>query len=163
MGYKSFQKEAIKKIVAGYESNKKNNRFLVADEVGLGKTFIAKGTIRCLFYFEYLKEIKDDGIKDFKYNVLYLCSNLNIAEQNKSKLGVAKSDRISLMDEVILGKKEVSEYKGNKSDVGPSIENRTTMLLKKIEPDSGQRISVEKLRKECIEIYGEDVIKEKEN
>ena len=76
MGYKAFQKEAIKKIVGGYDSNQKNNRFLVADEVGLGKTFIAKGTIRCLFYFEWLKSGCLDG---FLYNVLYLCSNLNIA------------------------------------------------------------------------------------
>ena len=35
MEYKEFQKAAIKKIVNGYESSDKNNRFLVADEVGL--------------------------------------------------------------------------------------------------------------------------------
>ena len=34
MEYKQFQKDAIKKIVEGYEKGKENNRFLVADEVG---------------------------------------------------------------------------------------------------------------------------------
>ena len=77
MEYKEFQKAAIKKIVNGYESSDKNNRFLVADEVGLGKTIIAKGTIRSLFYFEYLKQ---QCPEKYVYNVLYLCSNLNIAE-----------------------------------------------------------------------------------
>jgi len=159
MGYKAFQKEAIKKIVGGYDSNQKNNRFLVADEVGLGKTFIAKGTIRCLFYFEWLKSGCLDG---FLYNVLYLCSNLNIAEQNKSKLGVAPKDKVSLMNEVILGEKEFRDYKGNKLDAGSSIENRTTMLLKKIKDNSGHEITAKKLREECIDIYSAEGIQEKE-
>ncbi len=167
MKYKRFQIAAIKKIVNGYESNEKNNRFLVADEVGLGKTIIAKGAIRCLFYFEYLKQGCKPG---FEYNVLYLCSNLNIAEQNKSKLGVSKRDKASLMDNVLLGDKSFGEYRGNHYDRGSSVENRTTMLLKKLlenasneeEKKHFQEISVGALREACREIYGEQALKERE-
>lgn len=166
MNYKEFQKAAIKKIVAGYESGEKNNRFLVADEVGLGKTIVAKGTIRCLFYFEYLKQ---NCPESFEYNVLYLCSNLNIAEQNKTKLGVSKQDRASLIEEVLIGSKSFEDYKGNHNEGGSSVENRTTMLLKKmLENISGdeklhfQEIQVSELRKACVEIYGEEAIGERE-
>ena len=167
MEYKEFQKAAIKKIVNGYESSDKNNRFLVADEVGLGKTIIAKGTIRSLFYFEYLKQ---QCPEKYVYNVLYLCSNLNIAEQNKSKLGVSKRDRANLMDDVILGHMDFECYKGNFNEEGSSVENRTTMLLKKLLENVSensiekhfQEIKVMDLHKACVEIYGEQAIKERE-
>ena len=59
------------------------NRILVADEVGLGKTFVAKGVI-------------DKRLNDFRRNkkifrVLYICSNQNIARQNLSKLNVTQN------------------------------------------------------------------------
>lgn len=165
MEYKDFQKAAVKKIVAGYERGEKHNRFLVADEVGLGKTIIAKGVLRCLFYFEYLKQGCSEG---FTYNVLYLCSNLNIAEQNKAKLGVSKRDKVSLMKDVILGGQEFAAYSEGRAEAGAAVENRTTMLMKKlldnVKDSSGrnnshyQAVTVEKLREECIKIYGEAAI-----
>ena len=169
MEYKDFQKAAVKKIVAGYESGEKHNRFLVADEVGLGKTIIAKGVLRCLFYFEYLRQGCPKG---FTYNVLYLCSNLNIAEQNKAKLGVSKRDKVSLMRDVILGGQEFADYSEGHEEAGAAVENRTTMLMKKLLDNAKnsygrsnshyQAITVEKLREECIKIYGEAAICERE-
>ncbi len=163
MEYKDFQKEAIKKVVGGYE-RKENNRFLVADEVGLGKTIIAKGTIRCLMYFNYLSK---GCPKEYEYNVLYLCSNLNIAEQNKSKLGIAETEKVSLMKEVILGEKDFCSYKGNSMVAGSSVENRTSMLLKRMLDKAGSKtihgIKVSDLRKECVEIFGEEYVKTEED
>jgi len=57
-------------------------RFLLADEVGLGKTIIAKLVIEKLF-----KNSRSG-------NVLYICSNAEIADQNIEKLVANKEDAI---------------------------------------------------------------------
>ncbi|MCY3586673.1 MAG: DEAD/DEAH box helicase [Acidimicrobiaceae bacterium] len=54
-------------------------RFLVADEVGLGKTHIAKGVIAQVI--EHLGEIGDT-----RHDIVYVCSNAAIARQNLRKL-----------------------------------------------------------------------------
>ena len=55
------------------------NRFLVADEVGLGKTMVAKGVIEQVL--AHLKIIGDD-----RHDIVYICSNASIARQNMAKL-----------------------------------------------------------------------------
>src|SRR5437588_2773412 len=50
-------------------------RFLVADEVGLGKTVVARTIIQ-----ELIKRRRRPLV------VFYVCSNLNIAHQNRTKL-----------------------------------------------------------------------------
>lgn len=57
------------------------NRVLVADEVGMGKTLIARGAIVKTARLRI--EEKDD-----LFNVIYICSNQNIANQNIRKLDV---------------------------------------------------------------------------
>ena len=54
-------------------------RFLVADEVGLGKTHVAKGVIAQVI--EYLGRIGDT-----RHDIVYVCSNAAIARQNLRKL-----------------------------------------------------------------------------
>jgi len=54
-------------------------RFLIADEVGLGKTHIAKGVIA-----QVLDHLKDVG--DERHDIVYVCSNGAIARQNLRKL-----------------------------------------------------------------------------
>ena len=54
-------------------------RFLVADEVGLGKTHVAKGVIAQVI--EYLGQTGDE-----RHDIVYVCSNLAIAKQNVRKL-----------------------------------------------------------------------------
>ncbi|MYA18164.1 MAG: hypothetical protein F4Z28_16110 [Gammaproteobacteria bacterium] len=54
-------------------------RFLVADEVGLGKTHIAKGVIAQVI--DYLGQTGDK-----RHDIVYVCSNLAIASQNVRKL-----------------------------------------------------------------------------
>lgn len=56
-------------------------RVLLADEVGLGKTIVAREVIRRVS--KYHKEHGDDHFK-----VVYICSNINIASQNMQKLGI---------------------------------------------------------------------------
>lgn len=54
-------------------------RFLVADEVGLGKTHVAKGVIAQVI--EHLGRIGDT-----RHDIVYVCSNAAIARQNLRKL-----------------------------------------------------------------------------
>lgn len=69
--------------------------FLVADEVGLGKTMVAKGVIAKAV--EHLRETRD------RINVVYICSNGQIARQNLGRLNVVggeverHADRLTLL------------------------------------------------------------------
>ncbi len=61
---------------------RKHHRVLLADEVGLGKTIVARAVVSLMR--EYQREVMHD---DF-FRVVYVCSNINIASQNIDKLGV---------------------------------------------------------------------------
>ena len=74
---KDFQKATVKRIDELYQDGQK--RILVSDEVGLGKTLIARGTIAK--FAQWRKSQNDDLVK-----VVYICSNATIADQNLEKL-----------------------------------------------------------------------------
>ena len=59
------------------------SRFLVADEVGLGKTLVARGIIA-----KTLEHLQD---KVDRVDVIYICSNAAIATQNVNRLNWASS------------------------------------------------------------------------
>ncbi len=79
-GLKDFQKATVERIDHLYRNGQ--NRILVSDEVGLGKTLIARGTIA-----KVAKLLKKEGNALFK--VVYICSNSTIADQNLRKLRIA--------------------------------------------------------------------------
>ena len=54
-------------------------RFLVADEVGLGKTHVAKGVV-----VKVIDHLQSEG--DVRHDIVYVCSNAAIARQNLRKL-----------------------------------------------------------------------------
>lgn len=56
-------------------------RVLLADEVGLGKTHVAEAVI------DRVRRIRQE-VNDDMFRVVYVCSNLGIASQNISKLGI---------------------------------------------------------------------------
>ena len=84
---KDFQHATANRILHIYK-NLDHRRVLLADEVGLGKTFVAKQVINLVR--EWRKQEKDDFFK-----VVYICSNANIADQNIEKLGVENRMSIS--------------------------------------------------------------------
>ena len=59
------------------------DRFLVADEVGLGKTWVAKGVIA-----QAVAHLWDNKKR---IDVLYICSNAEIARQNINRLNLGES------------------------------------------------------------------------
>ena len=83
-GLKDFQQATVNRIDELYRSGQM--RVLVSDEVGLGKTLIAKGTIAKL-----AKMQKASGDKLVK--VVYICSNSAIAGQNLDKLRISNEVR----------------------------------------------------------------------
>ena len=79
-GLKDFQQATVERVFSLYKSGQ--NRVLVADEVGLGKTLVAKGVIAKTA--RYHKEELNDEL----FKVVYICSNQNIANQNINKLKI---------------------------------------------------------------------------
>ena len=89
-GLKDFQKATVERVDYLFRNGQK--RVLVADEVGMGKTLIARGTIVKTARLR-LEE------KAALFRVVYICSNQNIANQNIRKLDVTgKSADISVSD-----------------------------------------------------------------
>ena len=92
-GLKDFQQATVERIDSLYRNGQ--NRVLIADEVGLGKTLIARGAIAKMARMR--KEQKDDLFK-----VIYICSNQIIAKQNISKLDIVGSGQASNISDTRL-------------------------------------------------------------
>ena len=74
---KDFQAATVNYVISQmYEHDRR--KILVADEVGLGKTIIAKGVLLKALQLKY------DGKRPF--HVIYICSNQVLAHQNMGKL-----------------------------------------------------------------------------
>lgn len=73
-GRKPFQEATVRHAVARLSDPEGSRRFLVADEVGLGKTLVAQGILQ---HFA-------TGPRSL--NVFYVCSSLVIANQNRESL-----------------------------------------------------------------------------
>ena len=78
-GLKDFQQATVERIDYLYRHDQR--RVLVSDEVGLGKTLIARGTVAKL-----AKLRREEG--DALFKVVYICSNAAIADQNLRKLRI---------------------------------------------------------------------------
>jgi hypothetical protein len=72
---KPFQEATVKAVMEAFDRRRRTRRFLVADEVGLGKTVVAQHVILKMF-----------SALDRPLVVFYMCSNLAIARQNRRKL-----------------------------------------------------------------------------
>ncbi|MBM3673034.1 MAG: helicase [Actinobacteria bacterium] len=83
-----------------YDANDATPRFLVADEVGLGKTLVARGVIAQVV--EHLRSIGDRRV-----DIVYICSNAAIARQNLRKLNIADDDAITQADRLTLLANEI--------------------------------------------------------
>lgn len=84
-GLKDFQRATVERVFSLYKEGQ--NRVLVADEVGLGKTLVARGVIAKTA--KWHKEIGDNLFK-----VVYICSNQNIANQNIYKLRISRENTV---------------------------------------------------------------------
>ena len=78
-----FQRDTVRYVLERFQGTNPTDRFLVADEVGMGKTLVARGVIAGTI--DHLQR-PESHVQ--RIDVLYICSNANIARQNISKLDV---------------------------------------------------------------------------
>ncbi|NCC60220.1 MAG: helicase [Verrucomicrobiae bacterium] len=83
-GLKDFQRKTVEYVFKRLYGNDPTSRFLIADEVGLGKTLVARGIIAKTL--EHLQ----DTVK--RIDIIYICSNATIASQNIKRLKVQGLD-----------------------------------------------------------------------
>lgn len=107
-GLKDFQRATVERI--DYLFRHDQNRVLVADEVGMGKTLIARGTI--VKTARLRLEEGDDLLK-----VVYICSNTSIANQNVQKLKVSSTAKIEGVSDTRLSMLhlKITEQESDKS------------------------------------------------
>lgn len=92
---KDFQRRSADYVFRRfYRDSDPTNRFLLADEVGLGKTLVARGVIA-----QAVDHLWDD-VK--RIDILYICSNGDIARQNISKLRLPGHTESPLASRVTL-------------------------------------------------------------
>lgn len=78
-----FQHDTVRYVLERFHGPSPASRFLVADEVGMGKTLVARGVIAGT-----IDRLQRPESHVQRIDVLYICSNANIARQNISKLDV---------------------------------------------------------------------------
>lgn len=93
-GLKDFQLQTVDYVFQRlYLDENPAQRFLIADEVGLGKTLVAKGVIAKAI--DYLWD------KRKRIDIIYICSNYEIARQNINRLNIT-SNGFSLASRITL-------------------------------------------------------------
>lgn len=79
---KDFQEATAERIIQVF-MEEGQQRILLADEVGLGKTIVASAVVK------KLSQLHRSGAS---FKVVYVCSNANIANQNYRKLGIREEN-----------------------------------------------------------------------
>ena len=127
-GLKDFQRATVERIDTLFREN--HRRVLVADEVGMGKTLIARGTI--VKTARIRLEEKDDLFK-----VVYICSNISIANQNIRKLKVSDTARIEGVSDTRLS---MQHLKITQQELDPELRDGFIQLIP-LTPDTSFRLT----------------------
>ena len=98
VGLRDFQRHTARYAFSRLfgDGKQSTSRFLVADEVGLGKTLVARGVIA-----QIIEHLQQSG--DKRIDIVYVASNTSIAAQNLRKLAPTDvavdhhTDRLSLL------------------------------------------------------------------
>lgn len=90
-GLRPFQRRTVDHVIRRFfDDPDATRRFLVADETGLGKSHVARGVVA-----RTVERLQDDpGVK--RIDIVYVCSNADIARQNVQRIDVLKSGSAGL-------------------------------------------------------------------
>ena len=106
-GLKDFQRDTVEYAFDRlYRAPDSTRRFLVADEVGLGKTLVARGVIA--------KAIDHLWKRVDRIDILYICSNAQIARQNVRRLQQVGSSQFVRADRLTLLPREIQGLRGKR-------------------------------------------------
>lgn len=104
---KDFQRRTAKYVFRRfYTDSETTDRFLVADEVGLGKTLVARGVIALAI--EHLLGKVD------RIDIVYVCSNTSIASQNIHRLNVSGEQKFARPTRLSLLPIDISDIRRNR-------------------------------------------------
>ena len=107
-GLKGFQRDTVEYAFERlYMARDSTRRFLVADEVGLGKTLVARAVIA-----KAIDHLWDRDHRAEPINIVYICSNAQIARQNVGRLQMGKSEFVQAYRLTLLPR-ELHALKGN--------------------------------------------------
>jgi hypothetical protein len=123
---KDFQRDTVDYVFDRmYDDPAPAMRYLIADEVGLGKTKVAAGIIaRAVDRIQ-----KDEPSR--RIDVIYICSNAAIARQNINRLNVTGQPSHDLPDRITLLPRDISRLRKNRVNFiaftpGTSLSMRST-------------------------------------
>lgn len=106
-GLKDFQRRTVDYVFRRLYLDEPNaKRFLIADEVGLGKTLVARGLIA--------KCIDRLWSKVDRIDIVYICSNADIARQNINRLNVTGGADFELASRITLLPLYLRDLKNNR-------------------------------------------------
>ena len=105
-GLKNFQRKSVGYVYERLYGQGATRRFLLADEVGLGKTLVARGVIA-----KAIERLREGGKK--RIDVIYICSNADIARQNISRLNVIGKPDFQFASRITLLPQQVQELAAN--------------------------------------------------
>lgn len=106
-GLKDFQRNTVEYVFRRlYLDEDPAHRFLVADEVGLGKTLVARGLIARTI--DHLKDEVD------RVDIIYICSNADIARQNINRLNITGRGDFTLSSRITLLPTELHNLRENR-------------------------------------------------
>ena len=117
-GLKGFQRDAVDHVIErfyGPGSAEASGRFLVADETGLGKSIVARGVIARAI--EHLQDV--DHVD--RIDIVYVCSNVDLATQNLRRLNVTGDKHIGMATRLTLLAKESRRLSEKSADGGKKV------------------------------------------
>jgi hypothetical protein len=104
---KDFQRRTVDYVFQRLYCDKPHaRRFLIADEVGLGKTLVARGLIA--------KAVEHFGAAGERTDIVYICSNADIARQNINRLNILVGRGFQLATRITLMPTHVGDLDRNR-------------------------------------------------
>ncbi|MGQ5263630.1 helicase-related protein [Micromonospora sp. ZYX-F-536] len=114
-GLKDFQRDTVAHVIDRYFGTDATRRFLVADETGLGKSVVARGVIA-----QTLQRLQDDDSVE-RVDVIYVCSNQDVARQNIGRLRVTPDETVTLSSRLTLLAKHADQLNATTATAGKPI------------------------------------------
>ncbi len=99
-GLMDFQRATVDHVFSALHDEGGSGRFLVADETGLGKSIIARGLVA-----RTIEHLQRDDSDVQRIDIVYVCSNMDLARQNIGRLNVTSEEEIAFSSRLsMLGK-----------------------------------------------------------